>query len=274
MASRPLVLPEPFSGETSWESWLYHFESVADVNEWDDGKKLKWLKVRLTGKAQTAFQRLPEEAKGDYTEAKKALQERFEPKSRQSRYHAEFQTRTKRKSESWADFADDLKNLVDKAYPELEEAARERLAVNQYLQQLEHPQVAFSVRQKRPAKLDEAVSATLEMEAYCLKPGRVVASVRGEGEEEGESTVAVVGARDPLVVAVERLTARLERLENECSLPRQLPSKQYTGRPTSGGGRGTGPVGGRSQFRGKCWQCGAPGHLARDCPQSRPPAGN
>ena len=76
MASRPLVLPEPFSGEGSWVSWLYHFESIADVNDWDNGKKLKWLKVRLTGKAQTAFQRLPAEARGDYEEAKKALQER------------------------------------------------------------------------------------------------------------------------------------------------------------------------------------------------------
>ena len=65
MASRLLVLPEPFSGEDSWESWLYHFESVADVNDWDDGKKLKWLKVQLTGKAQTAFQRLPAEARGE-----------------------------------------------------------------------------------------------------------------------------------------------------------------------------------------------------------------
>jgi len=117
MASRPLVLLEPFSGEGSWESWLYHFESVTDVNDWDAVKKLQWLKVRLTGKAQTAFQRLPEEARADYKEAKKALHERFEPKSCQSRFHAEFQTRTKRKSESWADFADELKSLVDKAYP-------------------------------------------------------------------------------------------------------------------------------------------------------------
>ena len=82
MASRPLVLPELFSGKGSWESWLYHFESVANVNDLDDEKKLKWLKVRLTGKAQTAFHRLPGEARGDYEEAKKALQERFEPKSR------------------------------------------------------------------------------------------------------------------------------------------------------------------------------------------------
>ena len=50
----------------------------------------------------------------------------------------EFKTHAKWKSESWADFVDDMKSLVDKAYPELEEAAREWLAVNQYPQQLEH----------------------------------------------------------------------------------------------------------------------------------------
>ena len=126
--------------------------------------------------------------------------------------------------ESWADFADDLKSLVDKAYPELEEAARERLAVNQYLQQLEHPQVTFSVKQKRPAKLDEAVSATLEMEAYTLKPGRV----QGEEAREGESAVAVVGAQDPLARAVERLTARLQRLENECYYDRKTFLPQHS----------------------------------------------
>ena len=38
--------------------------------------------------------------------------------------------------------------------------------MNQYLQQLDHPQVAFGVKQKHPQKIDEAVSATLEMETY------------------------------------------------------------------------------------------------------------
>ena len=128
MVTRPVVIPEPFLGEKSWESWLYYFESVADVNEWDNKQKLKWLKVWLTGKAQTAFQHLPEVSKASFSAEKKALQ--FEPKSCQSRFQAEFQTCTKRKSETWADFADDLKNLIDKAYLELEEAARERLAVN------------------------------------------------------------------------------------------------------------------------------------------------
>ena len=91
MALRPLVLPEPFSDEGRWEWWLYHFQNMADVNGWDAAQKLKWLKVRLTGKAQTAFQRLPMAAREDYNKATKALAERFEPKSRQTCYQAEFQ---------------------------------------------------------------------------------------------------------------------------------------------------------------------------------------
>ena len=54
-----------------------------------------------------------------------------------------------------------------------------------------------------------------------MKPGRVVASVQGEEEREGESAVAVVGAQDPLAAAVERLTARLQRLENDCYYDRR-----------------------------------------------------
>ena len=65
---------------------------------------------------------------------------------------------------------------------------------HQYLQQLEHPQVTLSVKQEGPAKLDEAVSALLEMEVYSLKPECMVASVQGEEEGEGESMVVVVGA--------------------------------------------------------------------------------
>ena len=59
------------------------------------------------------------------------------------------------------------------------------------------------------------------MQRYTLKPGRVVASVQGEEEREGESAVAVVGAQDPLSAAVELLTARLQRLENECYYDRK-----------------------------------------------------
>ena len=45
------------------------------------------------------------------------------------------------------DFADALKILVEKAFPNLQPAAKETLALNQYLTQLENPQTAFGVKQ-------------------------------------------------------------------------------------------------------------------------------
>ena len=46
MATRPVVLPENFSGDTSWEEWESHFQNVTAVNNWTEEDKLKWLKVR------------------------------------------------------------------------------------------------------------------------------------------------------------------------------------------------------------------------------------
>ena len=45
----------------------------------------------------------------------------------------------KRRNEEWSLFGNDLKQLADKAYPELAEEAREHFALNQYLAQLSHP---------------------------------------------------------------------------------------------------------------------------------------
>ena len=131
MANRPLVMPEIFNGETSWDQWIYHFENVETVNKWDEAARLCWLKVRLTGRAQTALQRVFRATRTREC-AKKALQERFEPCRKGSSHRvvksatkvqAQFQERRKKKDEGWADLADGLRNLVDKAYPELGDAA-------------------------------------------------------------------------------------------------------------------------------------------------------
>ena len=90
MASKPLVLPEMFNGEGSWDNWITHFENVAAVNKWDVAAQILWLKVRGTGRAQKGFQRLSEGAQADFKLATKALRERFEPASKRKLYVAEF----------------------------------------------------------------------------------------------------------------------------------------------------------------------------------------
>ena len=91
---RPVITPDSFNGDSAdWDAWIGHFESMVWVNDWDDPAKLLWLQVRLTGKAQTAWNRLRDEDKQDYARAKLALRNRFESDSRRDLYAAEFQVR-------------------------------------------------------------------------------------------------------------------------------------------------------------------------------------
>ena len=169
VSRRPLVLPEVFSGEGNFDDWVSHFESVAAVNNWTDEEKVLWLRVRLTGKAHVAYTRLAHETQASYINAKAALRDRFEPSSKKELYTVEFECRKKQKTENWADFADNLLVLVDKVLPDLQAEAKEQLALSRFFDQLESPQISFSVKQQKPRSVREAVSATIELESYLPK---------------------------------------------------------------------------------------------------------
>ena len=109
-------MPEAYNGDqiTRWDQWIAHFDSVAQINRWDEATKLLWLQVWLMGKAQTAWERLNQDAKSIYDAAKKALHEQFEPRCKQDLYAAEFHAREHMDKEPWGDLADNLHSLADR----------------------------------------------------------------------------------------------------------------------------------------------------------------
>ena len=244
---RPLITPEQFTGIGSFQDWVDHFEGVA-ANDWNEDAKLLWMRVRLVGRAQTAYGRLPDTAKASYTALKKALKERFEPDSRRELYLSEFSARKRRPGEGWAEYADELRVLADKAFPELEERARERLALNQYLGQLDNPQVAFNVKQKRPASLVDAVGSTLEMESYLLPRTGQVAQV---GVEPEPIIAAVQSKQDSIMGMLQNVMERLDKLEKQAFPKAGYPEMLSRSNPVV------------------CHKCGQEGHFARGC-ASRP----
>ena len=143
-----------------------------------------------------------------------------------------------------------MRTLADKAYGDLEEKARERLALTQFLTHIENPQVAFGVRQKRPETVEAAVVATIELESYLG-----INSGTGKDSVPPVSAATPVSGPEPLAETLRMLNERLEKLE---VLAVSYPSTRTQER------LGTHE---REQSTGglTCWNCGKKGHVARKC---------
>jgi len=276
--SKPLIIPEAYQGGDGWDEWITRFENVATVNDWDAAAKLNWIKVCLAGRAQKAFQGLPEGSRDTYDHAKVALTERFEPASKRELYNAELQVRVRKPNEGWADFAEDLRRLTEKAFPDLDGRSQEQLTLTHYLSRLSNPQIAFAVKQQKPKKLDEAVCATLEVESCLIKPV-MVGNITPETEE---ATIGAVGynsgargntsqsSEQSLVQAMDKLALRMSQLE-ESMTQKKFTEPKATFRPSYR----------RQEDRESgsaviCFRCGREGHYARGCALRRPskPQGN
>lgn len=260
--SKPAVLPEVYNGDKSWDEWVDHFDSVATLCEWDEASKLKWLRVRLTGRAVTAFKRLPDATRNDFKEATIAMRKRFEPESRKELYRTELQTRVRKGSEDWASFGEDLRLLADKAYPEFPVEARERFALNQYLACIDKPQVAFSVRQGKPVTVDEAISLTLEMESYMQTANHSrVAVVDHKPDGQPSLPQPIAAASRPREDSMQLILDRMDRLESKLQDMTLKTSQQP--RPNVARTRY------KPKYRSGCWNCGEIGHMHRDCLKPR-----
>ena len=104
---------------------------------------------------------------------------------------------------------DSLKTLVEKAFPELEPAAKEMIALNQYLNQLENQQIALGVKQRRPSSLVEAVSFTIEMESYLQRPAKLAPVTI----EDPPLVGTIQNQQGVIVKTLDEVTRRLEKLE-------------------------------------------------------------
>ena len=63
------------------------------------------------------------------------------------------------KTKDWATLGDELMVLADKTDLDLEVKARECLALNRFVAQIDNLQVALSVRQEHPETVDAVVAA-------------------------------------------------------------------------------------------------------------------
>ena len=109
---------------------------------------------------------------------------------------------------------------MDKALPDLDDNARERLAVDRFLTQISDPQLAFGVRQKEPKTIDAAVAATLELQAHlnlANAAGARTGAFPVDAIHHGRRPVQ----QDRTAELLEQLVTRMEKLQTDLSTQNQ-----------------------------------------------------
>ncbi len=173
-----------------------------------------------------------------FEDLKAELLSKFEPAPSSQLLQAEFHAVAQRPGETAVLFLDRLRRLCAQAYPELDHETRETLVSGQFRRNLRSERV-------RQAAL---LSSTFNLDLLAGELVRYEAVFQGEPTENVSAIVA--RAREGLEKKVDDLAQQLTQLAS------RLDRLTLSGATARSGAVRWPPL---------CWNCGCPGHLAREC---------
>ena len=257
-ASLPMGRLDTYDGTTPWLEYQTYFEEYADYCRWTDPDKARFLCLQLRGGAQSVLVGLGQEERRDYEKVVHALRQHFCPAEKVYTYQAELQARRLQPAESLTDLAREIQCKARLAYPEAGTVTLESLMRSHFCNSLTNREMKISVSQGHPRTLTQALALAVEYESIILadearaaqttsKKGR---STRVETEQSSSDTAEP--PPEDWKGAVERLTSLVQSLKDT---------------PRDGQ-----PYGRRRSRRDEiCFNCGKPGHYARECWGRRKP---
>ena len=116
--------------------WLREFDACPEANGWKAEDKIKKLPVFLRGQAASHFYAIPEDDRKSYDDASKGLKEALCPKASRENYFAEFESRMLRAGEDPSVFKQELEQILLKAQPTIDHAAKTALLTRQFMRGL------------------------------------------------------------------------------------------------------------------------------------------
>ena len=134
--SRPSSSPKvpTFDGTVSaqFRPWIIQFEAIARHQCWTLGERVVRLVASLTGPAANLLIGMTMGQLDDYTFLVARLSRRYDPPEREEAHRAELRARTRRRNESADEFAENLKNLAQRAYTSADQNMLDNLVVERF----------------------------------------------------------------------------------------------------------------------------------------------
>ena len=285
--SRPSSSPKvpTFDGTNSaqFRPWIIQFEAIARHQGWTLGERVVRLVSSLTGPAANLLIGMTLGQLDDYSFLRARLSRRYDPPEREEAHRAELRARTRRRNESADEFAENIKNLAQRAYPSADQNMLDNLVVERFREGHGNEELKKHLCLYPSTGLQDLIGACVRFETH------VEIGSHARKSNEGLYTVQSGNRNELTLEEVTRAARRLGfglrpwivRQQNSRGFSTTAPGRnQNSGEQQQSpkfDQRGNGNARTQNPLRRqtpvgevKCWTCGKIGHYASDCKSSGP----
>ena len=285
--SRPSSCPKvpTFDGSNTaqFRPWIIQFEAIARHQGWSAGERVVRLVSSLTGPAANLLIGMTLEQLDNYNCLRMRLARRYDPPEREEAHRAELRARTRRRNESADEFAENIKNLAQRAYPLADQNTLDNLVVERFREGHGNEELQQHLCLYPSNGLQDLIGACVRFETH------IEIGTHARKSNEGLYTVQSTTKSEPTLEEVTRAARRLGfglrpwtvRQQNPRGFSNNSPARNRNGGehqqssktiPNGNDNARTQNTSRRQTPLGevKCWTCGKTGHYTSECRSSGP----